>query len=50
MRFGLTPDGRQLREQFMPYKSMYGDLTLEEWQAIWLYLQSLPPKRTALVE
>lgn len=44
MRTGVTPGGRQLREEFMPYKSLFGDMTDEEWEAIWLYLQSLPPK------
>ena len=44
MRTGVTPDGRQLRDQYMPYKSLFGDMTDEEWQAVWLYLKSLPPK------
>jgi hypothetical protein len=28
----------------MPYKSLFGDMADEEWEAIWLYLQTLPPK------
>jgi cytochrome c553 len=44
MRTGVTPSGRQLRDEYMPYKSLFGDMTDEEWHAIWLYLQSLPPK------
>lgn len=44
MRTGMTPSGRQLRDEFMPYESLFGDMTDEEWEAIWLYLQSLPPK------
>jgi mono/diheme cytochrome c family protein len=40
MRTGQTPDGRQLKED-MPWK-YYGQMTDEELQAIWLYLQSLP--------
>jgi mono/diheme cytochrome c family protein len=44
MRTGVTPGGRQLREEFMPYKSLFGDMTDDEWEAIWLYLQTLPRK------
>jgi cytochrome c553 len=44
MRTGVTPDGRQLRDEFMPYQSLFGDMTDEEWEAIWLYLQTLPPR------
>jgi hypothetical protein len=43
MRTGATPGGPQLRDEFMPY-SIFVDMTDEELQAIWLYLQSLPPK------
>jgi cytochrome c553 len=42
MRTGVTPSGRQLRDEYMPYQSLFGDMTDEEWEAIWLYLQSLP--------
>lgn len=44
MRTGVTPTGRQLREEFMPYQTLFGDMTDEEWEAIWLYLQTLPPR------
>jgi mono/diheme cytochrome c family protein len=42
MRTGSTPDGGQLRDQYMPY-SIFVDMTDEELEAIWLYLGSLPP-------
>jgi cytochrome c553 len=44
MRTGVTPGGRQLRDEYMPYESLFADMTDEEWQAIWLYLQSLPAR------
>jgi cytochrome c553 len=44
MRTGVTPSGRQLDGDWMPYQTIFGDMTDEEWEAIWLYLQSLPPK------
>jgi mono/diheme cytochrome c family protein len=44
MRTGVTPSGRQLQEEFMPYETLFGEMTDEEWEAIWLYLQTLPPK------
>lgn len=44
MRTGVTPNGRQLKEEWMPYETLFGDMTDEEWEAIWLYLQTLPPK------
>ena len=44
MRTGKTPNGRQLDDQWMPYETLFGEMTDEEWQALWLYLQSLPPK------
>ncbi|MDX1435223.1 MAG: hypothetical protein R3335_00335, partial [Anaerolineales bacterium] len=44
MRTGLTPSGRQLDDNFMPYKSIFGEMTDEEWEAIWLYLQTLEPR------
>lgn len=44
MRTGVTPGGRQLQEEFMPYQILFGDMTDEEWEAVWLYLQTLPPK------
>ncbi|MDX1616628.1 MAG: cytochrome c [Candidatus Promineifilaceae bacterium] len=44
MRTGVTPGGHQLRDEYMPYESLFGDMTDEEWEAIWLYLKTLPPK------
>jgi mono/diheme cytochrome c family protein len=44
MRIGRTPSGRQLNDFYMPYQSLFGDMTDQEWEAIWLYLQTLPPK------
>ena len=44
MRTGVTPDNRQLRDEFMPYQSLFADMTDDEWEAIWLYLQTLPPR------
>lgn len=44
MRTGVTPGGRQLQDEFMPYQTLFGEMTDEEWEAIWLYLQTLPPK------
>jgi mono/diheme cytochrome c family protein len=41
MRTGVPPGGRTLSED-MPWKS-FGQMTDEELQAVWLYLQSLPP-------
>lgn len=45
MRTGVKPSGTELRGQFMPWESI-GKLEDEELQAIWLYLQSLPPLPT----
>lgn len=44
MRTGQTPEGRQLRDEYMPYQTLFGDMTDEELEAIWLFLQSLPPR------
>jgi mono/diheme cytochrome c family protein len=41
MRTGVTPGGRQLDPEFMPWQS-YRLFYDEELKAIWLYLQSLP--------
>jgi mono/diheme cytochrome c family protein len=40
IRTGTTPEGRQVSEE-MPWQ-FYRNMTDEELQAIWLYLQSLP--------
>lgn len=44
MRTGVTPGGRKLDDQWMPYETLFGDMTDEELEAIWLYLLTLPPK------
>ena len=46
MRTGVTPDRRQLRDDFMPYKTLFGEMTDDELEAIWLYLQTVPPKES----
>lgn len=38
---GVTPNGRQLDPDFMPWKE-FANFSAEEAKAIWLYLQSLP--------
>lgn len=43
MRLGQTPDGRQLDPKIMPWP-YYGQMTDLELQAIWTYLQTLPPR------
>lgn len=43
IRTGITPEGRKLRGEYMPwnsYKFMYDD----ELKAVWVYLRSLPKK------
>jgi mono/diheme cytochrome c family protein len=45
IRTGTRPDGTTLASS-MPRD--FGDMTDLELQAIWLYLQGVPPKRTAL--
>jgi mono/diheme cytochrome c family protein len=41
LRTGLTPSGRKLNEEQMPWKA-FGQMTDEELHAVWLYLRSLP--------
>jgi cytochrome c553 len=41
MRTGVTPGGKQLID-FMPWK-YFGQMTDDELEAVWMYLQSLPP-------
>jgi len=43
MRTGVTPSGHQLDDENMPWKTLFQYMTDEELEAIWLYLQSLPP-------
>lgn len=45
MRIGITPYGRQLDRNFMPYED-YARLTDEDLTAMFLYLQSLPAQET----
>lgn len=45
MRTGVTPYGRQLDVNFMPYED-YGQLTDDDLTAMFLYLQSLPSAET----
>jgi hypothetical protein len=42
MREGRRPDGRQLHD-FMPWRQ-FRHMTDAELHAIWLYLESVPPK------
>jgi len=44
MRTGITPSGHRLDGEYMPYRTLFGDMTDDEWEAIWFYLQSLPPR------
>ena len=41
MRTGVTPGGKQLNEE-MPWQ-YFSQMSDEELQAVWQYLQSLPP-------
>lgn len=43
MRTGVTPSGHELNSEYMPWPTI-GKMTDEELQAIWLFLESLPPK------
>jgi len=43
LRTGVTPNGHQLDDENMPWKTLFQYMTDEELEAIWLYLQSLPP-------
>jgi hypothetical protein len=41
IRTGITPEGRKVRGEYMPWKS-YQFMSDDELKAVWLYLQSLP--------
>lgn len=41
LRTGLTPDGREVRSDYMPWRS-YKFMDDQELQAVWTYLQSQP--------
>lgn len=43
LRTGITPEGREVRGEFMPWGS-YKFMNDEELKAVWVYLQSLPRK------
>jgi cytochrome c553 len=43
LREGKDPAGRALEDRWMPWKSA-GTMTDEEIRAVWVYLQSLPPR------
>lgn len=45
MRTGNTPEGDNLDEEVMPWRSL-GQMTDDELKAIWLYLQTVPPVET----
>lgn len=41
IRTGVTPDGREIRGEYMPWGS-YKFMSDDELKAVWVYLQSLP--------
>jgi len=41
MRTGVSPSGHKLNPDFMPW-NLYANMTDEELESLWLYLQSLP--------
>jgi mono/diheme cytochrome c family protein len=43
---GVTPTGRKLNPEFMPWES-FGKFSDEELKGLWMYLQSLPATPTA---
>ena len=43
LRTGRTPEARQLDPRFMPWPAI-GAMTDAEIEALWLYLQGLPPR------
>jgi mono/diheme cytochrome c family protein len=45
MRTGITPDGREMEPEFMPW-TVFGFMTDEELSGLFEYLQSLPPRET----
>lgn len=47
MRTGVTPDGRELINEFMPW-SVFGNMTDNELHGLFVYLQSLPARETGL--
>ncbi|MEX0661843.1 MAG: cytochrome c [Balneolaceae bacterium] len=47
MREGITPDGRHLQNEFMPYE-MVGEMTDEELHALFVYIKSIEPVETGI--
>lgn len=47
MREGITPDGRQLRNEFMPY-TLTAQMTDDELQSLFTYLKSIEPFETGI--
>lgn len=45
MRTGVTPDGRELNNEFMPW-GVFGKMTDDELAGLFNYLQSLPARET----
>lgn len=45
IRTGFTPEGRQLDDKEMPWPT-YSMMSDEELQAVWLFLQALPPEQS----
>ena len=43
LRTGVTPGGGQLDNEFMPWQH-FKDMTDDELKALWVYIQSLPPR------
>ena len=43
IRTGVTPEGRKLRSEYMPWRS-YKFMDEDELKAVWVYLKSLPKK------
>lgn len=43
MRTGVTPDGRELRNEYMPWQ-VFGHMTDEELTGLFAYLQSVEPR------
>jgi mono/diheme cytochrome c family protein len=41
IRTGITPEGRKIRAEYMPWGS-YKHMSNDELKAVWVYLQSLP--------
>ena len=46
LRTGVDPDGHEIDSMVMPI-GIYGRMSDDDLQALWLYIQSLPPAETA---